>query len=288
MSKSGIDTRSGFRKPLEQQGKPQRIDVGDGERIGHQRTCTRTTARPHRNVVVLGPFDEVGHDEEVAGKFHVLDDVEFGLEPLPVVIMGIAFGQTNPLKAAFKPLFRLPAKLRRFGRECCIRILLTAAGEAWQDGRASFDNRRAALGNLNCVAKCFRHIGKQRGHLRAGFETIVDTQTWAAVVRHHRIGGDGHQRIMGLEIIRRRKEGLIGRHERHIRGIGQRDHLALVGPVVTLLALQFEIDAIFKHGLEAVEPLGSTIGMALANALIHRPLHRTGQGNQPVRALLQP
>jgi hypothetical protein len=48
MSKSGIETRSGIEEALEQQAEPQGIDVGDGQRIGDQRACARTAARPDR------------------------------------------------------------------------------------------------------------------------------------------------------------------------------------------------------------------------------------------------
>ena len=51
---------------LEQQREAQRIDVGDGQRIGDQRAGARAAARADRNVLRLRPFDEVGDDQEVA------------------------------------------------------------------------------------------------------------------------------------------------------------------------------------------------------------------------------
>ena len=64
----------GVQEPLEQQAEPQRVQVGDGQRPGDQRAGARAPARPHGNAVRLGPFDEVRHDQEVAGEAHLLDD----------------------------------------------------------------------------------------------------------------------------------------------------------------------------------------------------------------------
>jgi hypothetical protein len=69
-----VDVEVGHRHPLgvqeafEQQLILQGIEVGDLQRIGHQRSRARATPRPHRATVVLGPVDEVAHDQEVTGK----------------------------------------------------------------------------------------------------------------------------------------------------------------------------------------------------------------------------
>ncbi len=67
-----VDVKVGHRdavrieKALEQQRKAQRVNIGDGQRIGDQRTGARTTARTDGNAMRLGPFDKVGNDQEVA------------------------------------------------------------------------------------------------------------------------------------------------------------------------------------------------------------------------------
>ena len=60
----------GIEEALEQQAEAQRIEVGDGERIGDQRARARAAARPDRNALRLRPLDEVGDDQEVAGILH--------------------------------------------------------------------------------------------------------------------------------------------------------------------------------------------------------------------------
>ena len=72
----------GIEEALEQQAEADRIEVGDGQRIGDQRARAGAAARPDRNAVGLRPFDEVGDDQEVARIFHAGDDVELEGEPL--------------------------------------------------------------------------------------------------------------------------------------------------------------------------------------------------------------
>ena len=64
----------GIEEALEQQREAQRVDVGDGRRIGDQRAGARAAAGPDGNALRLRPFDEVGDDQEIAGIFHPLDD----------------------------------------------------------------------------------------------------------------------------------------------------------------------------------------------------------------------
>ena len=55
MSKSGIDTRSGFMTAFEQQVVRERVDVGDAERIRDERAGARAAARTDRNVLATSP-----------------------------------------------------------------------------------------------------------------------------------------------------------------------------------------------------------------------------------------
>ena len=66
----------GVEKTLEQEAETDRIEVGDGERIGDERARPRTAARTDRNALLLRPLDEIGNDQEIARVFHLLDDAE--------------------------------------------------------------------------------------------------------------------------------------------------------------------------------------------------------------------
>src|SRR5690606_26704399 len=61
---------------LEDQAVDQRVQVGNTHRVGNHGTCTGTTSGTYTDAVVLGPVDEVGHDQEVAREAHLDDDVQ--------------------------------------------------------------------------------------------------------------------------------------------------------------------------------------------------------------------
>src|SRR5690606_7330078 len=69
---------------FEQQVVLQRVQVGDQVHVGDQRSSPGTTAGADRHAVVLGPLDEVHHDQEVTGKAHLDDDIQLELEPVQI------------------------------------------------------------------------------------------------------------------------------------------------------------------------------------------------------------
>ena len=74
----------GVQKSLKQQIEFERVEIGNPERIRHQRARTRASARSHRATIVLCPSDEVPHDQEVARKPHVEDGANLKVETLDV------------------------------------------------------------------------------------------------------------------------------------------------------------------------------------------------------------
>src|SRR6185369_2453839 len=81
----------GVEKALEQEVVPQRIEVGDAQRVSDQRPGAGAATRTHGNAVRKrwlayrsGPVDEVGHDEEIAGETHLHDGPDLELEALAV------------------------------------------------------------------------------------------------------------------------------------------------------------------------------------------------------------
>ena len=66
----------GVEEPLEDQAVPERVEVGDPHGVGRHRTRTGPAARADADAVVLGPVDEVGDHEEVAGEAHLGDDAD--------------------------------------------------------------------------------------------------------------------------------------------------------------------------------------------------------------------
>ena len=81
----------GVQETFKQQVVVDGIQVRDLQHIGHQRPRPRATTRAHRAAIVLGPVDEVSHDQEVAGKAHLQNDAQLKLQTLHVLrTLGVA------------------------------------------------------------------------------------------------------------------------------------------------------------------------------------------------------
>ena len=186
-----VDVEIGHRHPfgieesLEQEAKPQRIEIGDGERPGDDRTRARAAPRSDRNALRLGPLDEVGDDEEIAGELHVDDDVELEGEAARVVLLGASGREAVRGKARAQAVARLTSEL----------LLLVESGPA-HDRKARQDrlSRQRAIGAAHCDLDAglgrLGEIGEQFGHLRARLEPMLGRKAPALRRRHHRAFGD--------------------------------------------------------------------------------------------------
>ena len=107
----------GIEEALEQEPEADRIEIGDGQRIGDERARARAAAGTDRNTLRLRPLDEVGDDQEVAGIFHAGDDAELEFEPLVIFLFGVAMGDAVArqarLEAGERLLAQAPAARRR-------------------------------------------------------------------------------------------------------------------------------------------------------------------------------
>ena len=158
----------GIEEPLEQEAKPQRVEIGDGERPGDERARARAAPRSDRDSLRLRPLDEVGDDEEIAGEFHVDDDVELEGETPGVVFLGASGREAVRGKARAQALVRLTPEL----------LLLVESGAA--RGRKTRQDRLsrqrpigAAHRNLDAGLGRFREVGEQFGHFRARLEPML-------------------------------------------------------------------------------------------------------------------
>ncbi len=75
----------GVEEPLEQQPVLDRVDVGDAQRVGDQRTGGRTAAGADPDVHRPRVVDQVGDDEEVRREALVADDLDLVAGPLGVL-----------------------------------------------------------------------------------------------------------------------------------------------------------------------------------------------------------
>ena len=76
----------GVQEPLEQQPVLDRVDVGDAQRVGDQRSRRRTAARADPDVDRARVVDQVGDDQEVRRVALVADDLDLVLGALDVLV----------------------------------------------------------------------------------------------------------------------------------------------------------------------------------------------------------
>ena len=123
-----VDIEVGHRNPLgvqetlKQQVVFQRVQIRDLEGVGHQRTGARPPTRAHGAAIVLGPLNEVTHNEKVPGEPHLEDGAQLKLQALYVT----------------RPLFVAP---------CLVRVqVLEALFQTFKRGKAEILLRRHAVG----------------------------------------------------------------------------------------------------------------------------------------------
>ena len=108
----------------------------------------------------LGPLDEIGDDQEVAGIFHAGDDAQFEIEPLAV----FSFGVTGRDAGAGEPAREAGlGALAQFAR-----LVAVADRKARQDRLMGVRAEGAALGDLDGGCERLRQIGEQRDASRRG------------------------------------------------------------------------------------------------------------------------
>ncbi len=238
-----VGHRNTFRvqEAFKQQVKFQRIDIGDFQRIGHQRTRTRTTARSDRHAVIFGPLDELHYDQEVAGESHLVDNVEFNFQTLII----------------FRAFFRALSLVREQEDQTFFQSLTgfhhqiifsghIAGRELRQEVLTEPDSHVTTLSNLYAVFQRFRDIREQLAHLLFAAHILLRTVVARALGIVQRIAVvNGNANFVRIEIFCVDKADFIGGDDRDALGNRQFNggmQIALF--VLTTGADQFQIVAI--------------------------------------------
>ncbi len=143
----------GVEEALEQQAEPDRIEIGDGQRPGDDRAGAGAAAGADGNIILLGPFDEVGDDQEVSGKAHPDDDVRFIVEPVEIGFPLFGAELRIESEPSFEPKAGVAVKLLGFR--------LGVAGDARQDRLAPGRSERAAAGDDPAILDRLGQVGEQ-------------------------------------------------------------------------------------------------------------------------------
>ena len=230
MSKSGIETRSGLRKRFEQQVIAQGIEAGDVERVGHQRAGARASPGPHRAAVGARPVDEVGNDQEIAGKAH-----------LP----GSFRSRTRAARRSAAARAGAPRGRDSAGRGAARVRHATRSGSIPGDRHlAPLDRRRREVGQLRslpstsarlqrlAISTVFaparaRQVGEERLHLRLRLEILLAAEPPRALrIGEHLAFGDADARVVRLVIVGPEKLHAVRRHHWQAQLRGQLDRAA--------------------------------------------------------------
>ena len=150
----------GVQEPFEEQGIAQRIKIGDRKRIGHKRTRARATPRAHRNIMILCPFNKISDDQKIARKTHSLNDAQFEIEPLLIVV------HTGRVGDHLEPILQTGIGLTTQLFDLVIR-------KPRQDWIAPVRHKSTTARNLDRILRGFGQIGEQGQHFCCAFERVL-------------------------------------------------------------------------------------------------------------------
>ena len=274
----------GVQEALKQEAKTQGIKVGNGQRPGDHGTCPRAAAWAHRDAVGLGPFDEVGNDQEVAGIFHPRDHIDLEGQPVVVVLRREPGCQRADGEALAQAGFGLGAQLIGFELE------LLGLGSAFggddklrQNRLAAQRPKRTPLGDLDGVGQRFRQVPEQLRHLLGAFEEVLAREPAAVVLRHIATLGDAQQRIMRLMIVGAGEIHFIAGDDRQQATIGELEQAGLgLDLVRQSVTLELDIEPVAEDLLQGLQARQCQLFLVLSERLVDGTVRAAGQRNQTV------
>ena len=160
-----IEVRHGFtfdiEKPLKNQAVGDWVDIGYGHRISGQASSSRSAPGPDWNIVVFGPVDEIGNDQKIARKTHLVDDVYLHVETVSIEFFSLR-GQWGFFShRSESPLEPFTAGLGEHGFEG----LTFRQRKIWEMILTEFNFQITALGNLDSIDNGFGAIVEAFFHL---------------------------------------------------------------------------------------------------------------------------
>ena len=288
-----VDVKVGHGNPfriqeaLEQQVILQRIQISNQQRIGHQRARPRTPARPDRYAVVLGPLDEVHDDQEVTGKLHLDDDIQFEVEPinvdLPAGLVILRTRRQDYLETLFQPLEGDLAKEVRLTHAIRCR-------KGWQKVLAQLHVDIATLGNLDTVGQSLRNIGKQLGHFLRTFQVLLITVlTNPAWIIKGPAFANTDAGFVGFKILAFEKTYIVGGHHRATT-LARQCHggMQILLVIQTTGALKLKIKTAREDTHPVIQQLSSQLRITRQQSQADFTFLGAGQGNHILARLGDP
>ena len=276
-------------KPFEQKAPAKRIKVGDRQRPGDHRSRAGATPRPHRDVTALRPLDEVGNNQEIARKAHLVDHAKLEFEPftigcrggLPCRLIHLR-GEDMALQPVFQPLFGLALQLAVLAKP-------GIRGKRRQDRLAGLGHEAATLRDHGAVARRLGKVGEQFRHLGRGLEIMFSCKARAVFLGQLAAVADADKHIMRGDHLAAVETAVIGRHKRKPGG-KRRLKKDRLGALLCRqpMPLDLDIETVGKCGFQRGDPVIDKRGLPLGGGGPHEPLQRpAGQQDQPVAILRQ-
>ena len=267
-------------EPLEQEPVGQGIDVGDGQAVGGQAAGARTAARPHRDLLLLGPVDEVGNDQEVAGKPHLPDDVDLQREPVAVGDLGLLGDRpqfVQLVEPAGQPVPAGPGEERVQGLALLDREHREVVG-------AKLQLQVAALRHLERVGHRLGAGGEMGGHLLGRLEVEgVGGEAEAARVVDGAAGLDAEQHLVGVGFVPVEVVAVVGGHQLDAQLAGELDHAAVGhGLLGNAVFLEFQVEAVAEDLLQLHCPLACAVRVVVGEAPGDLAVQAGGEDDQPL------
>jgi len=236
--------------------------------------------------VVLGPVDEVAHDQEVAGEPHLQDDPELELQPLLVArahLLALCRVGEEQLQAFLQPLVGGEA-------EVLLDRHAVGRGEVRQARLAEFQREVAAARDLQRVGHRRGDVLEQRLHLRLRLEVLLAREAaQAARVGQDLALGDAHARLVGLVVVFPGELHRVRGHHRQVQACGQLHGGGDVRLVVGAAgALQLDVEAVREHTRQPQRELGRPALVAGGERLAERAGLRARQQDEALVEFLQP
>ncbi len=268
-----------IQKPLEEKLVTQWIQVGNTQRIRHQRAGTRATARAHGDAVVLGPLNKVRHDQEVPGEPHLADHVQFPLQPRLVVL----------LRREAEALQTGGQTLRRGLAQVILHRVPLGHREVRQDRFAQGQTDRTAPRDRDAVGQGLGNIREPLRHLLRRTQVLrlrIAPRSPRIIEGHAVVNADPG--LVGLEIFRTQEADIVGRHHRQVEGLGRGQRLLdpglLARPVRTY---QFQIEAPREAPHPGFQILGQQ-GAGGPRTVHEQPVDAPRQRDQALGGRVQP
>ena len=271
-------------KPLEDQAVGEGVEIRDAETVGDKTPGRRAPARPHRDAAFLGVTDEVGDDQKVAGKPHLLDDADFIIQALAVRRL-VRLGVLGP-DARHDPL----EALARLELEELLRALRAAGVELGEMIGLEVELQVAAPGDRHRVGEGLRGVLEVIRHLGGRLEVqLVGPEFEPLRVVDGLAGLDAQQHVVGAHVLAGQVVAVVAGHQRdgeptaHVDQGRVHAHL-----IVDAVVLNLEEEPVLAEHREVVP--GGLLG------LIHPARHDPARdftvqagrhGDQALRTLFQ-